>query len=124
MSRIATTGLLAIFLISPNASASYQMFCELRGKVASSPIQSTSLQFEFDVEEALDIEVDNLGPGNPDCHLFNGKRLDVILDLQDVGNAETIVEGAWLSLERFDIDVFDSESGAAFRSVKYVRKDD
>lgn len=100
------------------------MFCELRGKVASSPIQSTSLQFEFDVEEALDIEVDNLGPGNPDCHLFNGKRLDVILDLQDVGNAETIVEGAWLSLERFDIDVFDSESGAAFRSVKYVRKDD
>ena len=120
---IVFVGLATMFAVSPEASASYSMFCELRGKVTSPPIQSKSLQFEFLIEEARDIEVDIIGKGNPDCHLWIGRRVDVILAIEDAGDPATLVEGAKLKLERYDLDVFDGETGAAFRSIKYVRKD-
>ena len=123
MKKLVIVGIVVVFVNSPDASASYQMFCELDGTISSAPIQSDNVQFEFYVESAREVELEVIGRGEPDCHLYVGKKLAVILALKHAGDRKQLVEGARILLERYDIDVVNRKSGAMQRQVKYVRKD-
>lgn len=113
----------AMLLSSPDATASYQMFCELSGTILSTPVQSQDVEFLFRVDSAREIEVEILGGGAEDCQTFVGTTVTVALEQEDAGNLEELVQGAKVLLERYDVDVFLTDTGAAFRSVKYVRND-
>jgi hypothetical protein len=123
MKKIAVICLVATFASSPEALSSYQMFCELKGSVLSTPTKSEALEFEYAVESSREIEVEVLGSGTADCHLLQGQTVVVALNLKDAGDLGQIIKGAKIVLERYDVDVVNTQSGAITRSVKYVRKD-
>ena len=123
MKNIRISSLIAMTCVAPDASASFQMFCELEGEVISSPRHTEVIEFQFKVEAAREIEVEILGPGNPGCHFFQGKTLDVVLDISDAAEIASISKGSRITLERYHINVILNETDSVVRSVKYVRTD-
>ena len=118
LSLLALLGLFA----SPSAAlASYQMFCEMDGEVVSTPTFSEFIEFEFQVTDSRDIEVEILGGGEPDCQLMTGKTITVVLEPKDAGDKTQISNGAQLTLERFEMDVILEKTGDVVRSIKHVR---
>ena len=105
------------------ALASFQMFCELEGEVVSTPVFTDIIAFEFEVSSSRDIEVDGLGTGWLDCHLLQGKRIEVALKPGDAGKRNQISLGDQLTLERYEIDVIVEQTGEITRSVKHVLPD-
>lgn len=96
------------------------MFCEIEGEVVSAPTFSGQIEFEFLVTGSRDIEVEGLGGGEPDCHLMAGKTIAVVLDPRDTSDEARILEGAQLTLERYEIDVIIQHTGGVARSIKHV----
>ena len=112
-------------LVDPSVTyASYRMFCEIKGEVVSAPTISKQIEFEFLVLSSRDIEVEGIGSGEANCHLMKGKTVTVVLDRQDTVDEAQILDGAQLTLERYEIDVILKQSGSVARSVKYVHTGD
>ena len=122
--KLKLTAALMIFSVFFNASASYEIFCELKGKVVSEPVESDVLSFDFFVEQALDIELKDVGRGNKDCYHLQGKTVSVVIAGVDFGNIKSLSNGARISLQRYDVDVVDHKTGEIVRSVRYVHKAD
>lgn len=115
--------MIGLFSALSGTLASYQMFCEIEGKVVSTPVFSNFIAFEFAVSSSRDIEDEILGAGWLDCHLLLGKRIKVVLEPEDAGEHDQISVGARLTLERYEVDVILEQSGDIVRSVKHVRTD-
>ena len=122
MKKIALVGLAIASAGSFDAIASYSMFCELSGEIVSTPVESEFLKFDVLVKTARDIEFETLGYGNPDCHLLQGRVITVALEKKVPGDSAKIVEGARIVLERYEMDVVNTKTGAVYRNVKHVRK--
>ena len=122
---ISRSLLLLILLAAINAPttalASYQMFCEMEGRISSAPTFSTVIEFEFRVAESRQIDDETLGVGESDCHLLNGKTIAVALESDDAGDTSQIRQGARLVLQRYEVDVIVGSTGAVVRSIKHVR---
>ena len=115
------TTLLAAVSAPTTALASYQMFCEMRGEVSSTPTFSTVIEFEFRVAESREIDDETLGISESDCHLFDGKTIAVALEADDASDTSQIRQGAPLELRRYEIDVIVESTGEVVRSIKHVR---
>lgn len=108
---------------SIEANSSFQMSCELQGEIRSDPVGSTNVEFDFIPSVARDIEVEVPGSGWTECQSLEGRVLRVVLGRKDVGDRKTLVKGAQIVLERYDMDVISSRTGEVVRSIKYVRID-
>lgn len=118
--RVATLSAATMLLMSLDAAASYLRFCELTGEVVSSPSHAGTIDFQFLVSNARDIDPEPDIRNDSDCAGLVGTRLAVVLGADVAGDPATIVKGSIITLERYDMDVMD-RSGGVFRSVRYVR---
>ena len=115
------TILIAATSAPTTALASYQMFCEMKGEVSSTPTFSTVIEFEFRVTVSRKVDDKTLGVSEPDCHLLDGKTIAVALESDDAGDTAQIRQGARLALRRYEIDVVVGSTGEVVRSIKHVR---
>ena len=118
----ALLGLVAASLPATKAAASYQMFCEIGGVIVSQPSESDPIEFDFLVDEARELDVEGVGPGEPDCHLLVGERISVTLDPNIIDDDISFDVGQRLLLQRFEMDVIDRQTGGAVRSIRYTVK--